>query len=152
VNRRQKALLTQSILVLTATLAAVIGMINVKDYINRSEALRAMGQLGRRLSDYRQQHGFLPPESFIDGVRDDLDGGVRMGKVKYQALHIGPDASPETILAYSEKRYPSSFLEDGYVVLHLDGTVEWIPTVQFEDLLGRQQTSAELHEPGNRTY
>ena len=142
-NTRQKALLTESILVLAATLLAVVGLIHLKDYINRSEAMRAMEQLGGTLADYRRRHGCLPPESFIDAVRNDLEGGVRMGNVKYRALHIGLDAPPEMILAYSQKRYPSSFLASGYVVLFLDGTVEWMPTGEFAALFATQQAPGE---------
>jgi hypothetical protein len=131
VKSRQKALLTESMLVLAATAGAVVGMMHLKDYVNRSEAMRAMDQLGRRVLEYRQRYGSLPPESFLDGIKGDLEGAVRMGNVKYRALYIGPGAPADTILAYSERRYPSSFLGDGYVVLHLSGGVEWVPAPQF---------------------
>jgi hypothetical protein len=131
VKSRQKALLTESLLVLAATAGAVVGMMHLKDYVNRSEALRAMDQLGRRILEYRQRYGSLPPESFLDSIKGDLEGAVRMGNVKYRALYIGPGAPADTILAYSERRYPSSFLGDGYVVLHLSGGVEWVPAPQF---------------------
>jgi hypothetical protein len=143
VNSRQKALLTESLLVLAATAGAVVGMMHLKDYVNRSEAIRAMDQLGRRVLEYRQRYGSLPPESFLDNIKGDLEGAVRMGNVKYRALYIGPDASADTILAYSERRYPSSFIPDGYVVLRLNGKVEWLPTAQFTALFATQRTPAE---------
>lgn len=143
VNRRQRALLTESILVLAATATAVVGMIHLKDYVNRSEAMRAMGQLGERVLEYRQQYGSLPPESFVTSIKGNLEGSVRMGNVKYRALCIGLDASADTILAYSHKGYTSSFLKDGYVVLRLDGTVEWMSLAQFTALFAAQRTPDE---------
>jgi hypothetical protein len=144
VNKRQRALLTESILVLAATTAAVVGMIHLKDYVNRSEAMRAMGQLGERVLEYRKQYGSLPPESFVNSIKGSLEGSVRMGNVKYRALSIGLDASADTILAYSEKRHPSSFLRDGFVVLYLDGRVEWMPKASFEALLTEEEAPGEL--------
>jgi hypothetical protein len=143
VNSRQRALLTESILVLAATVGAVVGMMHLKDYINRSEAMRAMDQLGRRVLEYRRQHGSLPPASFVDSIRGDLEGSVRLGDVTYRALYIGPDAPADTILAYSERRYPSSLVQDGYVVLRLDGKVEWLPTIRFNALFTTQRTPTE---------
>lgn len=146
-NRRQRALLIESILVLAATALAVVGLMHLKDYINRSEALRAMDQLGGYVLDYRREHGSLPPESFIDGIKGRLEGALRLGSVKYRALYIGLDAPDDTILAYSLRRYPTSFLADGYVVLRLDGTVEWLPTPRFADLFATQRLPAEPNLP-----
>ena len=140
---RKRALLIESSLVLGATVAAVIGMIHLKDHVNRSEAMRAMTQLGRLILEHRQEHGSLPPQSFVDNAKGDLEGAVRMGRVRYRALWIGPEAPPDTILAYSLKRHPSSLLADGYVVLYLDGRVEWLSVAAFEPLLAGQQTAAE---------
>ncbi len=147
-NKRQKSLLVESILVLAATTAAVVGMIHLKDYVNRSEAMRAMTQLGTCVLEYRKMHGSLPPQSYVDDIKDQLEGSVRIGAVRYRALYIGLDTPAETILAYSLKRNPSSLLKDGYVVLHLDGRVEWMPTEQFAALFAPQQTPAEPPLPG----
>ncbi len=147
-NRRQKALLTESILVLAATALAVIGMMHLRDYINRSEAMRAMDQLGDRVLEYRKQYGSLPPESFVNAIKGDLEGAVRLGNVKYRALYIGLDAPADTILAYSERRYSSPFVASGYVVLHLNGTVEWMPTSQFTILFTAQRVPMEVQLPG----
>ena len=146
-NKRQKTLLTESLLVVAATAAAVAGMIHLKDYVNRSEAMHAMTQLGERVLDYRKTYGSLPPESFVESVKGELEGAVRIGSVRYRALWIGPDASNDTILAYSQKRHPSSFLKDGYVVLRLSGTVEWMPTRQFAALFASQRNPTEPELP-----
>jgi type II secretory pathway pseudopilin PulG len=146
VNKRQRALLAESLFVLIATLAAVVGMMQLKDYVNRSEAMRAMTQLGQRILEYRKQYGSLPPQSWVDNIKGDVEGAVRIGNVNYRAMWIGLDAPSDTILAYSQKRLPSSFLKDGYVVLRLDGTVEWLPTKEFADLFARQRTPTEPEE------
>ena len=142
-NRRQRALLIESAIVLIGTVAAVVGMVQLKDYVNRSEAMRAMTQLGRRVLDYRKQHGSLPPQSFVDSVKGDVEGAVRLGNVNYRARWIGLDAPSDTILAYSQKRLASSFFKDGYVILRLDSTVEWLPINQFTTLFAAQRAAAE---------
>ncbi len=146
-NRRERALLIESLFVLIATIAAVIGMVQLKDYVNRSEAMRAMTQLGERVLEHRKQYGSLPPQSFVDNIKGDVEGAVRMGNVNYRARWIGLDAPDGTILAYSQKHLPSSFLKDGYVVLRLDGTVEWLPTRQFTTLFAGQRTPTEPDIP-----
>ncbi len=146
-NRRQKALLTESMLVVAATALAVVGMMHLRDYINRSEAMRALDQLGRRVLEHRTRYGSLPPESFVTAIRGELEGAVRMGNVKYRALYIGPDAPADTVLAYSERRYPSCFIGKGFVVLRLDGTVLWMPVDQFASLFATQRTPAEPNVP-----
>jgi hypothetical protein len=70
-----------------------------------------------------------------------------MGNVQYRALYVGPDAPADTLLAYSERRYPSSFIGKGYVVLRLDGTVLWMPVDQFAALFAAQRTAAEPNVP-----
>jgi len=133
--------------VLVATAAAVVGMVQLKDYVNRSEAMRAMTQFGQRVLDYRKLYGSLPPQSFVDGIKGDVEGAVRMGNVNYRARWIGLDASSDTILAYSQKRLPSLFLKDGYVVLRLNGTVEWLSSEEFVALFSRQRTADEPNIP-----
>jgi len=148
-NRRQRAVLTESVIVLVATAAAVVGMMQLKDYVNRSEAMRAMTQLGTQILEYRQQYGSLPPQSFVDDAKGEVEGAVRMGNVVYRALWIGPDAPADTILAYSQKRLPSSFLKDGYVVLRLSGAVEWMPTPQFVARFPKQRAPTEPNLPND---
>jgi len=135
--------LTESCLVLAGTILAVVGLIHLKDYINRSEALRAMDQLGVQILEYRRRYGSLPPESYVSSIKGRVEGAVRMGNVRYRALWIGLDAPAGTLLAYSHKRYPTSFLADGYVVLRLDGTVEWMAVPRFADLFAAQRAFAE---------
>jgi len=141
---KKRALLVESLLVLAATVAAVVGMIHLKDHVNRSEAMRAMKQLGQRVLAYRQQHGSLPPQSHVDTIKSQVEGSARIGNLRYRALWIGLNASGDTVLAYVRKRHSSSLLSSGYVLLRLDGCVEWMPSAPFQDLLATQQTPAEV--------
>jgi hypothetical protein len=143
-NRRQKAILTNIITVIIITAFAVLAMINFKDWLNRSEAIRAMEHLGRIALQYRKEHGSVPPQSYVDSVRGDLPGNVRLGAMRYRGLWIGFESSGEEILAYVKKEYHSSLLSDGFIVLRLDGRVEWMGEKEFKELLARQQSAIEI--------
>lgn len=142
--RRQKSLLKDVVTVIIFTAIAVVAMINLKDWVNRSEAMRAMEHLGQEVFRYRKDNGRLPPESYVAGIKEDLEGGVRLGNLRYRALWIDFEATPNEILAYTEKNYRSSLLSDGYVVLRLDGRVQWMGKKEFEKLLAQQQKEFEI--------
>jgi len=142
-NKRQKAILIDFTIVIVATAIAVVAMINFKDWINRSEATRAMRQLGEIVLSYRKEHGSVPPESYVDRIRENLEGNVRLGELQYRARWIGLESSPDEVLAYTEKSYRSLFFGKGFIVLRLNGTVEWMEKQQFETLLAQQQSPVE---------
>ena len=81
--------------------------------------MRAMEQLSREVFKYREDQGILPPESYIASIKKNLEGWVRLGNLQYRARWIGPEATDDEVLAYTEKQYRSSLLSDGYVVLRL---------------------------------
>lgn len=139
-NKRQKIIVAKFIAVIAITAIATIIMINIKDLINRAEGVRAMKQLGQELL----KHDSLPPESFVDAIKDEIQGRVRLGKIQYRNLWITPDAEPNEILAYTKKNYKSLFINDGYIVLMLNGNVEWMGKKHFEELLKSQQTTMEI--------
>lgn len=143
-NRRQKAIIVELLTVVAVTVAAVVAMINFKDWVNRSEAMRAMEQLGRIVFKYRELNGLLPSESYVAGIREDLEGGVRLENLHYRALWVDFEADPNEVLAYTKKTYRSSLLSDGYVVLLRDGSVTWMGVNEFEALLAQQQTEEEI--------
>jgi len=143
VDNRKKKLLIETIFILATTFVAVVGMINLKDWINRSEAMRAMRQLGQKVLDYRKANGSLPPESYVTDIKETLEGYVRLGNIKYRARWIDFQAGPDEIVAYSFKKYRSWILHNGYIVLRLDGRVEWMAKDQCEKLLAQQQTQIE---------
>jgi hypothetical protein len=119
-------------------------MIIFKDLVNRSEAMRTMESLGRIIVQYRQDHGAVPPQSFIDSTRGDLEGRKRLGDVIYRARWIGFESKPGDILAYAKRNTYSLFVKDGYIILRLSGEVEWMSKSDFDELLARQQSQAEI--------
>ena len=143
-NRQQRSLLINCIVVLSVTSISVLVMINLKDFVNRSEAMRAMNHLSRVVSDYRKEYGLIPPESYVDRIKQNLEGAIRLGDLHYRARWIDLESTPNEILAYAEKKYPSSFLPSGYVVLRLDLRVEWMDKNVFEKLLAHQQKPDEI--------
>jgi len=143
-NRRQKTILIDFVTVIVITAAAIVAMFNFKDWVNRSEAMRAMEHLSKIIQQYRKEHGSIPPQSYIDSAKEGLVGGARLGILQYRSRWIDSECPPDTILAYSEKNYGTSFLEDGFVVLRLNGRVEWMERQKFLSLLAKQQSPAEV--------
>ena len=132
--------------VMVITAVAVVALINFKDWVNRSEAMRAMKHLGQIVLKYRDDpnHPSVPPESWVDRQRENLPGNVRLGKLRYRALWIDIESTPDEILAYTEKNYRSLLVGRGYVVLKLDGRVEWMGKKEFKTLLAQQQGPEEI--------
>jgi hypothetical protein len=131
------------VIVTVFTVIVVVGFANIKDTINRSEAMRAMKLLGKEILQYRKTYGSLPPEHYVKQFTDKI-GAVRITDLHYRATWIEFGEEPTTtILAYSPKNY-SGFVKAGYVVLWLNGKVEWIDKKQFEQTLDKQQKQQEL--------
>jgi hypothetical protein len=143
-NKRQKAIFIECVIVIAATAAAVIAMVNLRDWVNRSEAVRAMTHLGRIVVQYRQEHRSIPPEPYLDSVRQELEGHLRLGTFTYRGRWIDFESPPDEILAYAKKDYSSLLVGKGYVVLRQDGTVQWLKKNEFETLLRRQQSPEEI--------
>ena len=143
-NKRQKWVLTNFVLVILITAAAVLGMIELKNLVNRSEATRAMEQLQKAVAEYRGKNGSVPPESYVDGIIKTLAGEARLGNLNYRARWITIDSPPETVLAYVNKDYRSFFSHPGVIVLRYDGRIEWMDKASFDKLLSPQQTKMEL--------
>jgi len=142
-SRRQKAILIELITVIVITAIAVIAITNFRDWLNRSETIQAMEQLGKIVLKYRQTHGSIPSEGYVSSVKEQWQGRIRLDKLHYRALWINSESPPNEILAYTEKNYRSLFVGKGYAVLRLDGRVEWMEKQQFETLLAQQQSSTE---------
>jgi hypothetical protein len=143
-NRRQKILLRDFVAVVIITAFAVVAMINFKDWVNRSEARRAMEQLGQIVFKYRTNYGALPPKSYVANIMEDMKGHIRLGGLQYRALWIDSGSTHDEILAYTEKNYRSLLVGGGYVVLMLDGRVEWMDKEEFKTLLAQQQSPEEI--------
>jgi len=136
--------------VFVITAVAVVAMIHFKDLVNRSEAMRAVEHLRQRIKQYRDEHGSVPSESWIDAKRGNLPGSARLGDLKYRGLWIDPDSTSDEILAYAERDYYSLFVGRGYIVLRLgavladDGHVEWMDRREFKKLLSQQESPEEI--------
>ena len=145
-NRRQKTILRDFVTVVVITAIAVVALINFRDWVNRSEAKRGMKRLGKIVLQYRKDYGGLPPESYIANIREDLKGHVRLGEVRYRALWLDSDSTKDEILAYSEINYRPLLVGRGYVVVRVDGRVEWMGKKEFETLLAQQQSPEEQQQ------
>jgi hypothetical protein len=143
-NRRQKAILSDTTTVLVITAIAVAAMVNIKNWVNRSEAMRAMEHLGRIVLQYREKYGSVPPESYIDRIKEELEGHVRLGEVIYRARWIDFESTPDEILAYTKRCYSSWLFGKKYIILRLNGRVEWMDKQKLDTLLAQQQSSQEL--------
>jgi hypothetical protein len=144
-NKAQKRLLTNLI-----GTAVVIGVFifsfgNFKDYVNRSEALRAYHQLGQEVLKYRSQTGQLPSEAIIANLKEQLEGSTRMGTIEYRAQYISIDSPPDTIVAYSKEDY-NWFIRNGVVVLRLDGQVQYLLKKEFDEVWKKQETIFEAEQ------
>ncbi len=141
-NKRQRSIITNFIFVTAGTAIFVGVMINVKDVINKSEAIRAMELLGEEVRKYRDNYHSTPPEAYFNQLQRSVST-VRLSDIQYRAQWIGFDSGPDTVLAYSYKDY-GFLVERGFVVMRLDGSVEWIERREFVKLLKKQQTDAEI--------
>ncbi len=144
-NRRQKAILIKFVTVMVITVVVVVAMINFKDWVNHSEAIRAMEHLGRVVLACRKDNGSVPPQSYVDSIKENLEGAVRLGDLQYRARWLDFDSGPDEILAYTDKKYHSLLVGSGFIVLRLDGSVEWMDKQKFETLLAAQQSPMEQH-------
>lgn len=142
-NKRQKKLIANIVIVLAFTVATVVGFANIKNAINRSETIRAMQLLGDDVLAYRKQYGSLPSEYYAKQFADRI-GAVRLTDFQYRAQWVEFGSEPNTtILAYSQKNY-KGLVKAGAIVLWLNGKVEWISKKQLEQILTAQQKQQEL--------
>ena len=91
--------MTDFITVIVVTIIAVLAMINFKDWLNRSEAMRAMQHLGQIVLQHKKNYGSVPPESYVVGIKEQLQGHVRLGDLKYRARWLDLDSMPDEILS-----------------------------------------------------
>lgn len=141
-NPRQKRSIINFVIVLTITMICVAGMTNLREAINKSEVAREMDFIGQGLLEYRSRNGSLPPESYIVTAREKMQI-VRLGGITYRAVWIAYDAKDDTVLAHAYRQY-KWFVKSGYIVLRLDGRVEWMEKDEFEKILALQQSQTEI--------
>jgi len=139
---KQKSIVINLVFIVVVTALFVAAMYVVKDFVNKSEAIRAMKLVSADIQKYRSRYGSLPSESYVIRQMEELRI-VRLGNLQYRAQWISFDSGPDTILAYAARDF-QLLVKSGYVVLRLDGRVEWIPKRRFEDLLSTQQSQSEI--------
>ncbi len=153
-NKRQKRIIADFIVVVTVTIALVIGITNFKDHVNRSEGKRAITHLGEIVVNYREQHGYVPPERVVEQIKDNLEGRARLGKLTYRGLYADLSGKEKELLAYTQENYRSWFIEPGFIVLWVtdikgigqkttEYQVEWIAKDKFQEQLDKYETDYE---------
>jgi hypothetical protein len=145
-NRAQRRLVSNFLSVTAVTLFFVFAVMNVKDLINRKEAMRGMKHLGEIVLDYRNKNGALPGEAMILDVEKQVAGSARLGEVHYRAQYISINSTPDTIVAYDEQRFGSLLVKSGFIVLMLDGRVQFMDAKTFYAMLSRQQSEYEIRD------
>ncbi len=141
-NIKQKKLLQNIFYVISITAFSIFALVNVKDKIGKSEAMRAMNILSAHIQKYYKTTKSLPAENYVDGIVES-QGMVRLGNLQYRARWISYGAGSDTILAYAQRDY-KWLVRPGYVVMRLDGRVEWLSRSHFKEIIKNQQTEAEL--------
>ena len=134
-NKRQRALLLESVIVLGAAVVVLLVLLNLKDWTNRREALRAMAYIAAQIQAYQQTHGSLPPSEHLDRVRATAPGRKRLGKLEYRIQDIEANSPDTALLAYAKQTYHSLLVRNGYIVIHLNGQVSWMTAAQFQSQL-----------------
>ena len=143
-DRRKKNTIVNIIVIMVITFVAILAMINLKDWVNREEGMRAMEQLGQKILQLRKENGSVPSETYVKSISGEVEGFVRLGNLQYRGRWINPECTADEVLAYTKRNYHSLLLCEGYIVLRLGGQVEWIDKKQFETLLVRQQSPVEI--------
>jgi hypothetical protein len=142
-DKRQRKLVANIVVVVTFTVVMVAGFANIKNIINRSEAIRTMDLLGSEILQYRKNNGSLPGENYVKQFSDRI-GAVRLTDLQYRAPWIEFGYDPNTtVLAYTRKNY-TGFVKSGGIVLWLNGKVEWINKKRFDQIVEAQQQQIEL--------
>ena len=148
-ERRQKIILRDFVTVIIITAIVVVAMSIFKDFVNRSEAIRAMDYLRKEIKQYRDEYGSVPPKSWVDSKREKLAGSHRLGNLQYRARWITFESNPDEFLAYTEANYNFP-VGKGYIVLRLgavrrdDGRPVWIEREEFKTILAQQQSPEEI--------
>lgn len=97
-NRKQKNLIIKLVTISLITLAAVLAMFDIRAWVNYSEAQKAMEQLGKIVTRYRDKHNCVPPESYVNKLKDRIEGAARLGDFHYQGRWIDFDRDRKSVV------------------------------------------------------
>jgi hypothetical protein len=139
-NKRQLSVIRHFLVVIVVTLLFVFGLINLRDSLNRSEMNREMEVLATSIKDYRQRNGSLPSESWI---RTQVQSFVRLANLEYRAKSVLYDSPPETIVASCMQNSYSMLVKKAYIVLRLDGSVEWLAPDVYAKAIKEQDIATQ---------
>ena len=142
-NKRQKWALIKFTAVVLITVGSVAVSAELKNGVNLAETIRAMEHLGKIVSDYKQKNGYVPPESFVDNLKESLVGQARLGDLHYRARWLDADSTPDTILAFARRGSGSLFFKPEVIVLFYDGKVQRMEEESFNKLFAAQQKPEE---------
>ena len=142
-NRQQKWVLIKFTAVVLITVGSVAVIAELKNGVNRAETIRAMEHLGKIVSDYKQKNGYVPPESFVDNLKESLVGQARLGDLHYRARWLDADSTPDTILAFARRGSGSLFVKPEVIVLLYDGKVQRMEEESFNKMFAAQQKPEE---------
>ncbi len=122
-NKRQKQLLARFCIVMTLTIALIVGLSQYRNVVNKSEAIKSMDILSMEIAKYDLYHGELPSKGYISEVIARY-GLFRIGSVECRSQWIEPGSGPETILLFSKKNYKSLFVKPGYIYITKEDMLE----------------------------
>lgn len=143
-NKKQRGLLVRLVVVVVITVGMVFAMVNVKEFVNKKEAMLAVGNLNVEIFKYKQANGKWPLQSYVDEKAKQIQGRARLGAVEYRGNLLGYVGSDDVVVVYVKRDYSGLFLDSGYIVAKVNGKVEWLSEEEFDILMSLQWTAEEL--------
>jgi len=144
-NKKQRGMLVRLVVVIVITVGMVFAMVNVKEVVNKKEAMLAAKNLNIEILKYKQANNKWPLKNYVDEKAEQVRGRARLGEVKYRGDALGY-VSSEDIVFYIKRDYSGLFLDDGYIVAKVSGKVEWLGDEEFNLLMSLKWTAEELKE------
>lgn len=143
-TKKQRQTLRDFLTVIAITSFAIFLLFNFKDMVNKTESMKVMQQLGNIITEYREDRGIVPPESYIEDVQKNVPGFERLGNhLHYRGIWLDYQSNPNDIIAYSVKSYRNLLVEPGVIILRLDGSVEYVSAKEFEKIMQNQMSEYE---------
>jgi len=143
-NKKQKNFVIRLAIVAIVTTLMVLAISNFKEVINRSEATMATEQLGGLVKKKKNHYGSFPPASYLENLTAQVQGSARLGTVVYRADCITCSSGAKAVLMFVKKEYSGLLQNDGFIVVRLDGSIEWLNPDKFEIEMSLENRSCEI--------
>ena len=143
-NKKQRSMLLRLGAVIVITAAMVIAMVNIKEVVNKKEAMLAAKNLNIEILKYKQANNKWPLQSYVDEKAEQVYGRARLGNFEYRGGLLGYVGSDDTVVFYIKRDYSGMFLDSGYIAAKVSGEVEWLSEQEFDSLMSFQWTVEEL--------